>query len=150
MHFARKATTELFNLYDQTGKPLGCPFCRDRTRMVADGINDLVTKFPKILEFWDFEKNDISPNSITARSLYEAKLKCPKGHHFTRKVCLFVADPQCTECKRSEHLRKYSIKTSRPESYKFWDFKKNILDPSITSANSKKEAFWKCPDCGYE
>lgn len=145
-----KFSTELFNLYDQTGKPLGCPFCRDRTRMVADGINDLVTKFPKILEFWDFEKNDISPNSITARSLYEAKLKCPKGHHFTRKVCLFVADPQCTECKRSEHLRKYSIKTSRPESYKFWDFKKNILDPSITSANSKKEAFWKCPDCGYE
>ena len=51
-----KFSTELFNLYDQTGKPLGCPFCRDRTRMVADGINDLVTKFPKILEFWDFEK----------------------------------------------------------------------------------------------
>lgn len=145
-----KFSTELYNLYDQDGNPLGCPFCRSRTRMIADGINDLATRVPKILEFWDFENNDISPSSITALSLYEAKLKCPKGHHFTRKVCLFTADPQCTECKRLEHLQKYSIKTSRPESYRFWDFKKNTLDPSITSANSQEVAFWKCPDCGYE
>ncbi len=141
---------ELYNLYDKDGSPIGCPFCRRRTRIATDGINDLETKVSKILEFWDFESNDISPDSISAQSSYEAKFKCPKGHRFTRKVCLFSADPQCKECKKLEHLRKYSIKTSRPESYKFWDFKKNTLDPSITSAYSKEEAFWKCSDCGYE
>ena len=145
-----KFSREPFKLYDKDGNPQGCPFCKEKTRIIAEGINDLATKVPEILEFWDYENNDVSPGSISSGSVYEAKLICPKGHHFTQKVCLFVADPQCTECKRLEHLPKYSIKNSRPESYRFWDFEKNTLDPSVTSATSKEVAFWKCPDCGYE
>lgn len=141
---------ELYNLYDKNGSPLGCPFCQENTRRISVGINDLVTKVPKILDYWDFDNNDISPNSISAVSAYEAKLKCDNGHKFTRKINLFISDMQCPECKKLEHIQKYSIEKLRPESYRFWDFERNSLDPSLTSAYSQEDAFWKCPDCGYE
>lgn len=141
---------ELQNLYDKNGNPLGCPFCREGTRLVLKGTNDLVTVVPETKLFWDFEKNDVLPTTLTKASGYEANFKCNQGHSFIRKVYQFSADPRCPECKRYESAKKNSIKNLRPESYKFWDFEKNTLDPSITSPYLKEDAFWKCPDCGYE
>lgn len=142
--------TELPNLYTKDRKPLGCPFCKGVTRLVIKGTNDLATLTPETMDFWDFDNNDVLPTAITQGSSYEANFKCNKGHSFKRKVYQFSADPRCPECKKYEKAQKYSIKNLRPESYKFWDFEKNTLDPSITSAYLQKDAFWKCPDCGYE
>ena len=140
----------LQDLYDKDRNPLGCPFCNGAKKRLLKGTTDLVSQIPEILNFWDFDNNDVPPTDLTKSSRYEANFKCNKGHSFKRKVCQFTVTPICPECRIIENAEKNSIKNLRPESYRFWDFEKNSLDPSVTSIYLQKEAFWKCPDCGYE
>ena len=145
-----KFKIDLGKLYNKDGNTSSCPFCKGVTRLVLEGTNDLTTMIPEIADFWDYENNDVLPSTLTKGSGYKANFKCSKGHSFRRKVYQFSLDPKCPECRTIENTQKYSIKNLRPESYKFWDFEKNTLDPSLTSAYLNEDAFWKCPDCGYE
>lgn len=44
----------------------GCPYCAERKLLT--GYNDLATKNPEILKYWNFSKNEITPSEITAQS----------------------------------------------------------------------------------
>lgn len=69
----------------RTNRKSGCPYCSGRR--VVSGINDLCTKFPWVVEKWDFEKN--KGIDIKQQSPYtHAKVwwKCKEGHSFYSEI----------------------------------------------------------------
>lgn len=57
-----------------------CPYCTNEK--VLKGYNDLQSNFPEIIEYWDFEKNNVSPDEISPHSNKKAWFKCNKGHSY--------------------------------------------------------------------
>jgi len=59
-------------IFLRTGKQkCGCPFCCIPARRVLKGFNDLATKFPDLLNEWNYELNDkqnIYPNKVSPHS----------------------------------------------------------------------------------
>ena len=61
----------------RTGKkPTGCPYCSGRK--ILRGYNDLATRYPTIVEEWDYEKNIILPTAIGSGSNRKVWWKCKK------------------------------------------------------------------------
>lgn len=61
----------------RTGKkPTGCPYCSGRK--ILRGYNDLATRYPTIVEEWDYEKNIILPTTIGSGSNRKVWWKCKK------------------------------------------------------------------------
>lgn len=61
-----------------------CPVCAERE--VLEGYNDLATTDAKILEEWDYEKNDILPTQVSRTSKKIVWWKCSLGHSWRAKV----------------------------------------------------------------
>ena len=57
-----------------------CPYCSHHK--VLKGFNDLATTHSYILDEWDFSKNNISPDEISAGSGKKVWWKCPFGHSY--------------------------------------------------------------------
>ncbi len=92
-------------------KGTNCPYCAGRK--VLSGFNDLKSQYPLIANEWDYEKNTISPDSITSGSHKKAWWICPKGHSYTTSVYartkLFTDCPYCI-----------AKNTSYPEQFIYW------------------------------
>lgn len=63
----------------------GCPFCSGTYKRAIVGINDLKTWCEQndksyILEEWDYDNNDITPEMVTFGSHKRIKWKCMHGH----------------------------------------------------------------------
>jgi len=63
----------------------GCPFCSGTNKKAVIGINDLKTWCKQndkeyILEEWDYDNNDITPEMVTFGSHKRIKWKCKHGH----------------------------------------------------------------------
>ena len=56
----------------------GCPICLNRR--ILPGYNDLATTNPELLDQWDYQKNDISPQQVSHGSGKKVWWKCSKGH----------------------------------------------------------------------
>lgn len=66
-----------------------CPICINKR--VIEGINDLATVTPELLEEWDYEKNNanqIYPWEITASSGKKVHWKCKYGHEWQTSPAL--------------------------------------------------------------
>ncbi|NCC87180.1 MAG: hypothetical protein EOM05_04865 [Clostridia bacterium] len=61
-----------------------CPVCADRA--VLEGHNDLATTDTKLLEEWDYDKNDISPTQVSRTSKKIVWWKCSLGHSWRAKI----------------------------------------------------------------
>lgn len=108
---------------------------------------DLFSLYPIARDMWDFENNqeiDVE-NGLSSKAI-DAWWICEKGHHFKRRIESFLKSQQCPACKKEG----YSIANFN-HMVKQWDFKKNTdIDINLTSAFSKRDAWWKCKKCGYE
>ena len=82
----------------------GCPICSGR--QILTGYNDLATTNPKLIEEWDYEKNDINPTKTSPNSHKKAWWKCKYGHSWEAQIksrnqgC---GCPQCAKEKRKKH-----------------------------------------------
>ena len=63
-------------------KATGCPYCYGRIPFAGD--NDLATKRPNLLKYWNYEKNTIKPTEISPRSEKKVYWKLPCGHELYR------------------------------------------------------------------
>lgn len=72
----------------QVKEKQGCPYCTN-VKILA-GFNDLSTKRPDVMAFWDFEKNNaigVDPTKIACGTSVLAHFKCPTcGLESTRMV----------------------------------------------------------------
>ncbi len=68
-------------------KGTGCPICANQK--LLKGFNDFATKHPKLLEEWDYEKNDvlgIKPDEIVLGGKIKVWWKCEKGHEWQAAI----------------------------------------------------------------
>ena len=58
----------------------GCPYCSNQKLLV--GYNDFATLYPKLINEWDYEKNDIKPTEVMGGSRRKVWWKCEFGHSY--------------------------------------------------------------------
>ena len=66
--------------YHRTSHNQECPVCA-RT-IVVKGINDFQTAYPKIVEIWDYDMNDVAPDEISDRNTGKFSFRCAKEHTY--------------------------------------------------------------------
>ena len=108
-----------------------CPICR------SFGFN-----YPKLLKYWDYKKNKVSPYSLRlASSKQESKnlyFICKNKHSFKKNLIAFKMSPNhCPICVSIEYLNPFLLKE--------WNYKKNTtISPNTYPAMSRKKVWWIC------
>lgn len=78
----------------------GCPYCANQK--VILGENDLQTKFPKIANDWNYDKNDLTPFQIFPSSNKKFWWKCIENHDWkTRASDRTLKNYTCPRCSHS-------------------------------------------------
>ncbi len=111
------------------------------------GINDLQSKYPKIAEMWDYNKNEFKPNEVHAGSNKYAWFICKKGHSFLQRIGHMprLGENSCPYCSGNRILVGFNdLATTNPELLDEWDFEKNVIKPTEVSKGSQKIVWWKC------
>lgn len=136
---------------------VGCPYCGHR-RVLPAGFNDLETLYPEIAKEWDYEKNEVTPDKLTAFSNRKVWWLCPQGHSYQKIVSNRTQHHQgCPVC-RALAGKKGSmlipgvndLATTHPEIAAEWNYERNgALKPTDVKAGSRKIVWWKC-EHGHE
>ncbi len=131
----------------------GCPICVNQQVLV--GYNDLATTNPKLLEEWDYEKNNklgIHPNEVTCGSGKKVWWKCSKGHTWQDAVYHRNEGRKCPFCSMNRVWTGFNdLATLRPDLANEWSYKKNgNFLPSMVLCSYSKKVWWKCKTCGHE
>ena len=99
----------------------GCPYCSGR--LVIKGKTDLLTQHPDIVnDWWDFEKNTVSPDEISSSSSQKIWWRCKEGHSWKATVANKVSGSGCPRCNLEnvnsfcEQAVYYYIKQSFPDA----------------------------------
>lgn len=127
-------------------KAEGCPYCSNTALSV--GCNDLVTKYPKIAEEWNYKKNiNITPQMVMAGSPKKVWFNCEKGHDYLASIKnRTVNNSGCPYCSGNKVLVGFNdLATTNPYLLKEWDYDRNSdIKPQDLSKGSKKKVWWKC------
>ena len=80
-----------------------CPICANQ--LIQTGYNDLATKYPDILQYWDYNKNSILPTQVFSHSNKKVWWTCPKGHSYMMSINAktrgnYHSCPICNKYKR--------------------------------------------------
>ncbi len=129
---------------------VGCPICSNK--QVLKGYNDLATTNPKLLAEWNYEKNgSLKPDMFTAGSNKKVWWKCSKGHEWLTSIHNRTIGTKCPICSNTQVLEGYNdLATVNPILAKEWNYEKNEkLKPTMFTANSGKQVWWKC-EKGHE
>lgn len=123
----------------------GCPYCNNK---LATPERNLAVCFPDRLEFWDYDKNIISPHDILPNSDAYAYWKCKMGHTWGMSINSATDSRKmtCPYCAgRLPILGKTDLLTLEPYIASEWDYEKNKLLPTEVTRMSGKKAWWICP-----
>ena len=127
-------------------KGSGCPYCNNNR--LLKGFNDLETVNPNILKYWNYNKNNIQPDEVTATTSKKVWWHCYNcGNDFMSSVRNKIKFPDsCPYCAhrlpQSNINDLYSI---NPSLAKEWDYDNNEgLTPKEVLPNSSRKVWWKC------
>lgn len=145
---------------ERTGRDkTGCPICakleggkkkRLTTLKVRGSIADKTTF---LLSEWDYERNEISPDSIACTSGENVWWKCKKcGYNWQTTIEHRVRRKSGCPCCRNQVVVQgiNDLSTTHPDLTTEWDYEKNSIQPTEISVGSGKKAWWKCKKCGHE
>lgn len=130
---------------------LGCPICSGKK--VLAGYNDLKTKFPEIVNEWDYEKNTLSPDSVSPFSSKKAWWICSKKRHsyFSSIANRTRLGRGCAECSNQKIVTgSNDFATLHPDLAKEWDDELNggLLATEV-SVGRREPVYWKCREYGH-
>lgn len=122
----------------------GCPYCKNK---FATPERNLAICFPDRLNFWDWERNVISPYELLPNSDTYVHWKCQYGHTWDMSVNSatdreYMTCPYCSG--RIPIPGKTDLGTLEPEIAAEWDYKKNRLLPTEVTRMSAKKVWWRC------
>ena len=113
-----------------------CPHCRDED-------NALFAVRPELLDEWDYEANEVEPETVSYMSNVQYHWVCSEGHRFT-------ASP-AERLRRNKGCRVFkSLLKKRPDIALEWHPAKNARRPDEVTPSSHKEAWFVCRSCGTE
>lgn len=115
------------------------------------GQNDLFTSNPELKLEWDFEKNIISNECVTAGSHKKVWWLCKNGHSWQAEIKSRVNGANCPYCSgRLAIVGLNDLATLYPELIKEWNYEKNInISPTDFKVSSNVKVWWKCAN-GHE
>lgn len=137
----------------------GCPKCSrqrgaEKTQAaIVEKRGSLAQTNPELLQEWDYDKNAITPNDITAGSGKKVYWICKKcGYGWSASIDHRVDGRGCPVCSNRIIIPGHNdLASLRPDLINEWDYDKNTeLDPTHIAVRSSKKAHWKCSTCGYE
>lgn len=125
--------------------------CAKHHVILKKDINDLATKYPELLKYWDYDKNEVKPNEVYAGGESVIYWVCEKGHSYSKVLRKRIAGEGCPICSGKKVLEGVNdLSTIYPDVAKFWNYEKNgEVYPTQVTAHSNKKMWWKC-DLGHE
>ena len=116
-----------------------CPECLLENK----NKNAILYTNPECLKHWDYSKNIIKPEDISAGSEQIVFWKCDKClNTWSDSFCNYIKNiNKCPECRKNKVL---TISKKYPEILKLWDYERNIIDPNNIAVNSRLKVWWKC------
>lgn len=133
-------------------KNCNCPICSSHRLLV--GYNDLMTKFPKIAELWDYEKNsDLKPIDVMGTSNIKVWWTCENGHHYQRLISAQTSKThECPICNSKQlAVGVNDLLTIYPHIADEWNYKLNSpFRPEHFTGISHRRVYWICKNCGNE
>ena len=141
-----------------------CPVCsrKEKYNKMLEEKGSLAFNYPELLDEWDYNKNDVDPNTILGGSNSSAWWICKKcGHECKAIIAQRVKkNTGCPKCGQEQGkqtllnnliLEKGSLAETNPELVKEWNVEKNKnLMPHMVMEKSPKKVWWICSKCGYE
>ena len=105
---------------------------------MAKQKESIISSHPEIASEWDYDKNDVSIDTITSGMKAEFWWKCSNGHQWKRSPKdLKRIKKRCDKCN--------SLALKNPEIAKLWHPTKNKNEyPDRITPGSKKEVWWRC------
>ena len=80
----------------------GCPYCSNQK--LLQGFNDLKTRFPKLAEEWDYNKNERQPNEVIAGGNTSYNWLCQLGHSWSSSIADRKRGDGCPYCSNKRLL----------------------------------------------
>jgi hypothetical protein len=107
-------------------------------------------RFPEMVEYWDFEKNNVNPYTIFPSSEYLAHWTCPLRHNVRMRVKHRLRYKGCVKCDRLIKKVTGSLYEIHPDIAKEWDYEKNYpITPKNIKPRTRKKFWWVCPAKGH-
>nr|WP_302945500.1 zinc-ribbon domain-containing protein [uncultured Prevotella sp.] len=139
----------------------GCPKCgkikssKHRLEKYVAKVGSLASKYPYLLQEWDYDKNLLNPKAIPPQMGRKVWWKCKKCGHSWEAVIQSRTKagngcPECGKKKAIETQEKNKLKKSGslaqmyPELLKEWDFVLNDISPDKISCHYSKKVHWIC------
>lgn len=137
----------------------GCPICSGNK--IIQGINDLATVNPALVEEWDYSQNKDNPHTISPNSHKKAWWICKTcGNSWQAEIhsrnsgvaCPLCARQRTKQGQRSKAIQKSgSLKDRNPVLSEQWHPTKNgDMTPYDISPGSDYKVWWICQQCGNE
>jgi hypothetical protein len=124
----------------------GCPYCCNQK---INNENCLATKFPDLLKIWNFNKNIITPYSVSPMSGKKAWWICEHGHEWEAVIGTISNGCGCPYCSGQRVYSGNCLFNENPELASEWNFEKNSVSPNDVGVYSPKKYWWKCKN-GHE
>ena len=126
--------------------------CSKHRNLLKKGENDLASKHPELLKYWDYDKNDIDPSEVYGGGERIAYWVCEKGHSYARSILDRIRNKGCPICNGKQVLAGFNdLLSYNPELAKEWDYELNDCLPSeIHYGNQSKNIHWICKTCGHK
>ena len=123
-----------------------CPVCLGR--IIIPGFNSLKAKFREIVDReWDYEKNDVDPDTVAPHTNKKYWWKCPNGHpsHLSSASNKIAqTGGNCPLCSHQKLSYENSLLAVNPLLAEEWNYDLNDFGPDEVFANSNKTVFWRC------
>ena len=117
------------------------------------GENDLKTLCPKLIEEWDYSKNEKLPEMFTTGTHAKAWWHCSIcKQSWEATIASRVRGAGCPYCAGKRVLQGFNdLMTIRPDIAMEWHPAKNLdLKPTEVTSGSNNRVWWKCSRCGHE
>lgn len=108
------------------------------------GVNDLVTSYPEIVDYWD-PTNDLSPENFLPGSPYTAKWICQKEHKWVNPIRQEVKKQNhCRECERLKPRKQVTLQEVQHK------YSSKNIKPFSPNLPKTRRLLWDCPTCSSE
>lgn len=124
----------------------GTPTCRVCKRtFLSPGVNDLLSTYPELVKWWDWDKNIEDPREILGSTKNKMWARCDEGHSWYANINHVRKLTECSVCIGLVVIAGVNdLATERPDLLAMWDWDENAIDPTTIRPGSTYLAHWVC------